>query len=299
MAVAVAVEVCQGGRECNMPTTQNTAAQERRKSNFSRSQVVGVVFFTRSRSGLSLIWVDPLRACRSAVVLLWCSTTLASRHDVERRRALADAGGCMRRSSSYPCVARHRCRSRVSILDPRNATHLRFASANFFSGLFAVSTNRQSRPRRRLWCQFCCCCRPSCTRNFYPRPQLTSDISSPYLPPQRIESLPTFRFKTQRGCTCVTTGNIESLRPAPAPSLDHFIHTTLPNATGWKVVFRVRYGIQKRVSRSFFWQVYKTPNGVTCIGYTDMTSRLANTASALFSNNAVKLFASAGPFTTG
>ncbi|CAM9477665.1 unnamed protein product, partial [Hapterophycus canaliculatus] len=46
-------------------------------------------------------------------------------------------------------------------------------------------------------------------------------------------------------------------------------------------------------------EVYKTPNGVTCIGYTDMTSRLANTASALFSNNAVKLFTSAGPFSTG
>lgn len=46
-------------------------------------------------------------------------------------------------------------------------------------------------------------------------------------------------------------------------------------------------------------QVYKTDNGVTCIGYTDMTSRLANTASALFSNNAVKLFCSAGPFSTG
>lgn len=47
------------------------------------------------------------------------------------------------------------------------------------------------------------------------------------------------------------------------------------------------------------FQVYKTPNGVTCIGYTDMASRLANTASTLFSNNAVKLFASAGPFSTG
>lgn len=47
------------------------------------------------------------------------------------------------------------------------------------------------------------------------------------------------------------------------------------------------------------FQVYKTPNGVTCIGYTDMTSRLANTASTLFSNNIFKLFASAGPFSTG
>eukprot|EP00904_Undaria_pinnatifida_P001419 jgi/Undpi1/11278/HiC_scaffold_30.g13576.m1 len=46
-------------------------------------------------------------------------------------------------------------------------------------------------------------------------------------------------------------------------------------------------------------EVYKTANGVTCIGYTDMTSRLANTASTLFSNNAVKLFSSAGPFSTG
>ncbi|CAN0456536.1 unnamed protein product, partial [Ectocarpus sp. 12 AP-2014] len=46
-------------------------------------------------------------------------------------------------------------------------------------------------------------------------------------------------------------------------------------------------------------EVYKTPNGVTCIGYTDMTSRLANTASTLFSNNVVKLFSSAGPFSTG
>ncbi|CAM9474252.1 unnamed protein product [Pylaiella littoralis] len=46
-------------------------------------------------------------------------------------------------------------------------------------------------------------------------------------------------------------------------------------------------------------KVYKTPNGVTCIGYTDMASRLANTASTLFSNNAVKLFTSAGPFSTG
>lgn len=46
-------------------------------------------------------------------------------------------------------------------------------------------------------------------------------------------------------------------------------------------------------------QVYKTEQGVTCIGYTDMPSRLANTASALFANNAFKLFASAGPFSTG
>lgn len=49
----------------------------------------------------------------------------------------------------------------------------------------------------------------------------------------------------------------------------------------------------------YLLQVYKTPNGVTCIGYTDMTSRLANTASTLFSNNVVKLFSSAGPFSTG
>ncbi|CAM9367023.1 unnamed protein product [Discosporangium mesarthrocarpum] len=46
-------------------------------------------------------------------------------------------------------------------------------------------------------------------------------------------------------------------------------------------------------------EVYQTPNGVTCIGYTDMTSRLANTASTLFANNATKLFSSTGPFTTG
>eukprot|EP00612_Vaucheria_litorea_P002446 CAMPEP_0171456254 /NCGR_PEP_ID=MMETSP0945-20130129/2812_1 /TAXON_ID=109269 /ORGANISM="Vaucheria litorea, Strain CCMP2940" /LENGTH=981 /DNA_ID=CAMNT_0011981637 /DNA_START=433 /DNA_END=3378 /DNA_ORIENTATION=+ len=43
---------------------------------------------------------------------------------------------------------------------------------------------------------------------------------------------------------------------------------------------------------------YKTSNGVTCIGYTDMVSRLATTSSTLFANNTSKLFLSMGPITT-
>jgi len=41
-----------------------------------------------------------------------------------------------------------------------------------------------------------------------------------------------------------------------------------------------------------------TPNGVTCIGYTDLPSRLAQTSTDLYANNVTKFFLSAGPFTT-
>jgi NAD(P) transhydrogenase len=41
-----------------------------------------------------------------------------------------------------------------------------------------------------------------------------------------------------------------------------------------------------------------TPNGVTCLGYTDLPSRLATTSSSLYSNNISKLLLSAGPHTT-
>mmetsp|Transcript_14687 Transcript_14687/g.19338 ORF Transcript_14687/g.19338 Transcript_14687/m.19338 type:complete len:1075 (+) Transcript_14687:107-3331(+) len=45
-------------------------------------------------------------------------------------------------------------------------------------------------------------------------------------------------------------------------------------------------------------EVYKTANGVTSVGYTNMPSRLANTASTLLSNNFSKLVLAAGPFST-
>ncbi|CAM9664634.1 unnamed protein product, partial [Chrysoparadoxa australica] len=45
-------------------------------------------------------------------------------------------------------------------------------------------------------------------------------------------------------------------------------------------------------------EVYTTPNGVTCIGFTDMPSRLATTASTLFGNNCSKFVQSMGPFST-
>jgi NAD(P) transhydrogenase len=41
-----------------------------------------------------------------------------------------------------------------------------------------------------------------------------------------------------------------------------------------------------------------TPNGVTCIGYTDLNSRLATTSSSLYANNQLKWILSAGPTTT-
>jgi len=44
-------------------------------------------------------------------------------------------------------------------------------------------------------------------------------------------------------------------------------------------------------------QVITTPKGVTCVGYTDLPSRLASQASALYSNNASKFLLSMGPFT--
>jgi H+-translocating NAD(P) transhydrogenase len=41
-----------------------------------------------------------------------------------------------------------------------------------------------------------------------------------------------------------------------------------------------------------------TPNGVTCLGYTDLPSRLPTTSSALYANNISKFLLSAGPQTT-
>ncbi|KAH8053104.1 transhydrogenase [Aureococcus anophagefferens] len=41
-----------------------------------------------------------------------------------------------------------------------------------------------------------------------------------------------------------------------------------------------------------------TPNGVTCLGYTDLPSRLARTSSDLYANNITKFMLSIGPFTT-
>lgn len=41
-----------------------------------------------------------------------------------------------------------------------------------------------------------------------------------------------------------------------------------------------------------------TPNGVTCIGYTDLVSRLPEQSSTLYSNNVTKFLLSAGPQTT-
>ena len=43
---------------------------------------------------------------------------------------------------------------------------------------------------------------------------------------------------------------------------------------------------------------YITDNGVTCIGYTDLPSRLPTTSSSLYSNNISKFLLSAGPQTT-
>ena len=45
-------------------------------------------------------------------------------------------------------------------------------------------------------------------------------------------------------------------------------------------------------------ELYVTPNGVTCIGYTDINSRLASTSSTLYANNQMKWILSAGPTTT-
>jgi len=45
-------------------------------------------------------------------------------------------------------------------------------------------------------------------------------------------------------------------------------------------------------------EMYVTDNGVTCIGYTDINSRLASTSSALYANNQMKWILSAGPTTT-
>merc|ERR1719271_1409458 len=40
-----------------------------------------------------------------------------------------------------------------------------------------------------------------------------------------------------------------------------------------------------------------TPNGVTCLGYTDLVSRLPTTSSNLFANNVAKFILSMGPQT--
>jgi len=45
-------------------------------------------------------------------------------------------------------------------------------------------------------------------------------------------------------------------------------------------------------------ECYVTSNGVKCIGYTDMASRLATTSSQLFANNQAKFLLSVGPHTT-
>jgi H+-translocating NAD(P) transhydrogenase len=45
--------------------------------------------------------------------------------------------------------------------------------------------------------------------------------------------------------------------------------------------------------------IWVSPNGVTCIGYTDLPSRLATQASTLYSNNITKFVLSVGPFTSG
>jgi H+-translocating NAD(P) transhydrogenase len=45
-------------------------------------------------------------------------------------------------------------------------------------------------------------------------------------------------------------------------------------------------------------QIITTSNGVTIIGYTDLPSRLASTASSLFANNVAKFILSIGPQTT-
>ena len=44
-------------------------------------------------------------------------------------------------------------------------------------------------------------------------------------------------------------------------------------------------------------KVIKTPNGVTCVGYTDLPSRLPTQSSTLYSNNISKFLLSMGPFT--
>lgn len=45
-------------------------------------------------------------------------------------------------------------------------------------------------------------------------------------------------------------------------------------------------------------EIWRSPNGVTCIGYTDLPSRLAAQSSTLYSNNITKFLLSMGPHTT-
>lgn len=45
-------------------------------------------------------------------------------------------------------------------------------------------------------------------------------------------------------------------------------------------------------------ELYVSPNGVSCIGYTDLPSRLATQSSTLYSNNITKFLLSMGPHTT-
>ena len=45
-------------------------------------------------------------------------------------------------------------------------------------------------------------------------------------------------------------------------------------------------------------QSITTTNGVTCLGYTDLVSRLSSTSSSLYANNISKLLLSCGPFTS-
>jgi NAD(P) transhydrogenase len=41
-----------------------------------------------------------------------------------------------------------------------------------------------------------------------------------------------------------------------------------------------------------------TPNGVTCIGHTDLNSRVASVSSTLYARNLQKFLTSVGPMTT-
>eukprot|EP00957_Ditylum_brightwellii_P153369 11673239-Ditylum_brightwellii.AAC.1 len=45
-------------------------------------------------------------------------------------------------------------------------------------------------------------------------------------------------------------------------------------------------------------QKFITDNGVICLGYTDLPSRLPTTSSTLYSNNISKFLLSTGPMTT-
>lgn len=91
----------------------------------------------------------------------------------------------------------------------------------------------------------------------------------------------------------ITTALIPG-RPAPRMITKDMIAKMKPGSVTVDLAAEAGGNIETTVKD----QVIVTENGVTCIGYTDLPSRLPTTSSSLYSNNISKFLLSAGPQTT-